>query len=209
MEQKDIKYSLRQTYDDLASAWASEETGKWGADSIKKFASLVVESGSNKVLDLGCGPGIQSHTLVEEGLEVTGLDLSPKMIDEARKKVPGGNFLVADMTNMDFSPSSFDGIYARASLLHIPKEVIPQVLSTCSKILKDKGYIYIAVKEGNGEELVRERRYDREVERFFSFFQEDEIAGLVQDAGFDLVDKTKFLRSGGSTTWIEIIAKKK
>src|SRR3989344_4539641 len=169
-----IKSDLQMVYDDLADYWGTDKTlHDWGEDDLVKFAKLVGKGA--KVLDLGCASGYQSQLLKDLGLKVVGLDLSPKMIAAAKKLVPKAKFLVGDMTEMDFADSSFDGVYARASLLHIPKKLVPKVLKSVHKALKDNGIFYLAVKEGQGEEEVDDERHGIKVKRFFSFFTGSEI----------------------------------
>src|SRR3989344_4284210 len=75
-----IKSHLRQVYDDLAPVWGKDiAKPDWGLDQLEKFVSVVKQGGGKKVLDLGCGSGIQSKQLFQAGLEVVGLDLSPEM----------------------------------------------------------------------------------------------------------------------------------
>jgi|SRR3989344_318544 len=209
MKYKKIKKNLSQIYDDLAVSWGSEAADKWGLDSLKKFAKMVRENGGFRVLDLGCGSGVQSKQLLEEGLEVVGLDLSQKMIEEAEKKISKAKFIVGDMTKMPFTSTSFDGIYARASLLHVPKELMPKALESILKILKSKGILYLAVKKGEGEGEVKEEKYGKRVKRFFSFFGEEEMGKLLDKAGFKIIDMSSEVKVKGSkTVWIEVFARK-
>src|SRR3990167_11550934 len=98
-----IKSDLKQVYDDLAPVWGKDiAKPDWGLDQLEKFVSLVKRGGGNKVLDLGCGSGIQSKQLFQAGLKVVGLDLSPEMVQEAKSRIPKAQFVVQDMTKMDF-----------------------------------------------------------------------------------------------------------
>ncbi len=143
-----VKSDLKEVYDDLAKYWGMDiAKPDWGLDELEKFVFLVKKSGGNKVLDLGCGSGIQSKQLFQSGLEVIGLDFSPEMIKEAKKRVPRAKFVVSDMTKMDFLKESFNGVFAQASLLHIPKKLVPKVLGLIHKILKTNGVLYLALKD--------------------------------------------------------------
>lgn len=204
-----IKLELRHVYDDLAKLWGGDFTlHDWGYKELAEFAKQVRDSGGRRVLDCGCGSGVQSKLLLDEGLEVVGLDLSPKMIAEAKKKVPGAKFMVGDMTKMNFAKDSFNGVYARASLLHIPKNLIPKVLKSIRKILTNDGIFYLALKEGEGEEEIEEERYGRRVRRFFSFFKSSEIKKLLSQAGFKIVSLIRHKRHAASQPWLRILAKK-
>ena len=204
-----IKLQLRHVYDDLARFWGGDFTlHDWGYKELLEFAKQVKKTGRRRVLDCGCGSGVQSKLLFKKGLEVVGLDLSPRMINEAKKRVPEAKFVVGDMTKMELAMGSFAGVYARASLLHIPKRLVAKVLRSIHKILKSNGIFYLAVKEGKGESEVEDERHGRKVKRFFSFFQKQEIIDLLENAGFRIEDLTFYQRENGMTKWIKIFSKK-
>ena len=163
----EIKANLKNVYDDLARIWGGDFTlHDWGQKELAEFAELVKKNGG-RVLDCGCGSGVQSKELFDRGLEIVGMDLSPKMIYEAKKRVPKAKFVVGDMTKMNFAKGSFGGVYARASLLHVPKKLVPRVLKSINKILKNGGILYLALKEGKGEGEVVDERFGKKVRRFF------------------------------------------
>ena len=202
-----VKKDLQSVYDGLAEYWGQDKTlHDWGEDDLMKFAKLVGKGAY--VLDLGCASGYQSQLLNNQGLQVTGLDLSPRMINRARETIKDAKFVVGDMTNLKFKAATFAGVYARASLLHIPKKLVPKVLRSVNKILKERGIFYLAVKEGKGEGEVEDERHGRKFKRFFSFFQKQEITDLLEDAGFRVEDVTFYQRENGMTKWIKIFSKK-
>ena len=206
---KKVKAHLKKVYDDLAEYWGKDDTlHDWGSQDLKEFSKLVKTSGGMRVLDLGCGSGVQSMMLAAEGLKVVGLDLSSKMIKEAQRRVPSANFVVGDMTAMGFKNGSFDGVYARASLLHIPKSLIPKVLNEIKRVLKAGGILYLAVKEGDGEREVEDARHGKKVKRFFAFFREEEMRNFLGEGYFKINKIKKFLRKENSTPWLLVFAHK-
>lgn len=209
MKPEEIKSNLVQVYDKLADYWGSDfSLHDWGVKELQEFTVRVKESGGTKVLDLGCGSGIQSKLLSEHGLDVVGVDLSPRMVEVARKQVPAGNFVKGDILNLPFDDATFDGVYSRASLLHIPKDLLPQALGEINRVLKGEGFFYLAIKEGEGEGEVEDKRHGVRVMRFFSLFKKEEIKELVTAAGFYVTSISTHKREGGSTVWIQIIANK-
>src|SRR3989338_8543683 len=143
-----IRANLRKVYDDLAPAWGRDGTlHDWGEEELKEFATLVKKNGGKRVLDLGCGSGVQSKMLLEESLEVVGLDISPEMVRIAGKRVPQARFIIGDITKIPSRKNFFNGVYARASLLHIPKRLIPKVLKSIHEILRESGVLYLALKK--------------------------------------------------------------
>lgn len=205
-----IKSDLEKVYDELAQFWGKDGTlHDWGSKDLKVFSTLVKEKKGKVVLDLGCGSGVQTKMLLDEGLEVLGLDISRNMIEQAKKKAPKAKYIVGDMTKLTFRANSFDGVWARASLLHIPKQKVETVLKNIAKVLKPQGIFYLALKEGEGEREIEQERYGRKVNRFFSFFQEEEIAKLIEQSGFEVLSVEHFKKEGLSTPWLIIFAQNK
>jgi predicted TPR repeat methyltransferase len=76
------------------------------------FAGLVGRGGGKLVIDLGCGTGATTATLHDFGLDVLGIDLSPRMIDEAQRLNPALTFRVGTMTALDLDGASVDAVCA-------------------------------------------------------------------------------------------------
>jgi len=190
--------NLKEVYNNLAPRWSQ---AAWGDEGLQKFIKLV---GRGKVLDLGCGSGIQSKTLSEAGVEVTGIDFAETMIEEAKKKVPNAEFLVMDILNLVFPAEHFDGVYARAPLLHIPKNKTRRVLKDLRKILKRNGIMYVALKEGEGERDVYDEGFG--VYRFFAFYKEDEFKKLLEEEHFQLME-TMYAQTERNR-WLQFFAKR-
>ena len=162
------------------------------------------------VLDVGCGAGVKSKHLIKKGLKVVGIDLSEEMIEIAKKEVPEAKFKVADIAEPLEFDEKFDGIFAQAVLLHIPKKDIKKVLANLLGQLGSGGYLYIAVKgikEGQPEEqIVKENDYGYEYERFFSFYSKEEMENYLTNLNQKIVYSD--IVSVGNTDWIQIISKK-
>ena len=128
----------------------------------------------------------------------------------AKEQVPAGSFFVKDIKQPLGFENSFDGIFAQAVLLHIPKNEVSNVLKNIIEPLKSGGYFYVAVKElrsGNkDEEIVKESDYGYEYERFFSYFTMDEKKDYIKKIGLQVVYDC--IISSGKTNWIQIVAKK-
>jgi len=175
---------------------------------IYEFMKLISPQG--KVLDLGCGPGHHSKIFMENGFEVVGIDLSEKMIEIAKTTVKNVDFQVMDIMNLNFPHNYFDGIWASASLIHIPKIIISQALLNLKMILNRKGLIYISVKEGNGEELITDERYGG-VKKFYAYYERKEIEKLLVQRDFKILkEKIRERRITYDTNdWIYLICKNK
>jgi SAM-dependent methyltransferase len=140
---------------------------------------------------------------------VTGCDFSEEMIRISQRYCPKAAFFVKDIYK-PLDLGLFDGIYAQAVLLHVPKRQIKDVLKNLSNSLKPNGYLYIAVKEikegQNEEDILKENDYGYEYDRFFSYYTMDEIQSYLADLGFKNIYDQVFQQK--STRWIQVIAQK-
>ena len=120
----DLRQACQSTYDTVADEYVQrifDELQHKPLDRqlLDRFADAVREVGP--ACDLGCGPGQVARYLHERGVEVTGIDLSPAMIERARRLVPGVQFHQGDMTALDLAEGAFAGIAAFYSIIHIPR----------------------------------------------------------------------------------------
>ena len=118
------------------------------------FLKYVPDGG--KILDAGCGSGRDSKAFLSEGYDVVAFDASKEMCKRASE------YIGREVLNMRFEDISFDkefdGIWACASLLHVPSDDLPDVLQRMKKALKSGGAIYASFKYGEGR-LSEAREY--------------------------------------------------
>lgn len=103
-----------------------------------------------RILDLGCGPGRDLQYFKSQGHEPTGLDGSPTFCEMARR-LSGCEVLNQNFLALNLPPSSFDGVFANASLFHVPKQELPRVLSELRKALVPEGILFSSNPRGNAE----------------------------------------------------------
>lgn len=199
--------NLKDTYNKIAKDWCQDHFGdSWWKPGAEKFISFLKPG--DLVLDAGCGPGHESKFLIDHGLKVIGTDISDKMIGIAKREVPKANFCVMDIRKVDEMSVSFDGIFAKASLLHIPKNETQSVIKNILSRLKPGGYFFIIVKENKDieEEVVKENDYGYEYERFFSYYSMEEIKNYFRNLKMKIVF-AGYAKSS-HTNWIQVIAQK-
>src|SRR4030081_2512090 len=100
------------------------------------FADMVRIAGGGSVADVGCGPGHVTAHLHELGIDAFGIDLSPVMIDVARRDHPGLRFEVGSMTDLDLADASVVGLLAWWSLIHVPNDAVPTVFGHFRRALR-------------------------------------------------------------------------
>jgi len=145
MEKDFAEYLLKEgakNYDIIAQDYA--RTRRYNSPDLIDLAKLAKPG--EKVLDLGCANGRMFELFSPEGVEYHGVDISPKLIDIAKKLYPAGNFQTADALNLPFESNSFDKVYYISVLHHIPsKEYRLRSFQEIERILKPKGVLILRV----------------------------------------------------------------
>ncbi len=183
----DYKEKTKEAYDKYAEKF-DQKFGEHFEFWVKKEADLFLENLEGmKIVDLGSGPGNHAAYFKENGCDVLCVDLSEGMIDKCRQK--GLKAQVMDIESLNLPEKSFDGVWAYASLLHVTREKIPQVIKKISKMLKPGGLLGVAVKEGTKEGFEANEKYPG-TERWFTYFTDEEMKQLFS-AGFKLIHSSK------------------
>ncbi|MFV1364529.1 methyltransferase domain-containing protein [Mycolicibacterium elephantis] len=148
---------------------------------LSGFAGLVDRGGV--VADVGCGTGATTQMLSDHGVDVVGIDLSPNMIAEARRRNPDLPFQVGSMTDLGFDDGRLHGICAWYSVIHVPDELLPQVFAEFRRVLRPNGWLLLAFQVGEQPREFRELFGER-VSLTFYRRQPDAVALLLEEAGF-------------------------
>ncbi len=132
-----------------AAAMSSEQT-------LGVLAELVPADPKARWIDVACGPGVVSRALAARVGTVTGVDLTPAMVEEAERAaleegIDNVSFLLGDATALDFTDGSFDGAITRFSFHHIP--VPSRVLAEMARLVQPGGWVVVGdqVTDDDGE----------------------------------------------------------
>ena len=186
-------------YDRIASDYAQT----WFDLSIMEEQSkyFVDHLIGDRVLDAGCGPGRDALFFTQQGLSVVGIDLSEELLAIARARVQGATFLKMDMRRLELPNQCCDGVWACASLLHIPHAQALQTLREFFRILEPNvGLLYVSVKEGRGEGW----RDHPEGKTFSAYYTEDSFRRIIERAGFEIF---RLKRVVGHKVFLEAFAR--
>lgn len=152
------------------------------------------------ILDAGCGSGRDTKIFKDSGFNVVAIDGSEKMCELARE------FAGVNVKHMQFQEieyvNVFDGIWASASLLHVPSNEIDSVLNKLKDSLKDNGIFYASFKQGNFEGIRNGR--------FFNDFTENSARELFEKNDFKVLKTwiTEDSRPERDEKWVNILVKK-
>lgn len=181
---------VRSSYDAVADSYVRIGAGElgpqpWLRAALAAFAEAV--RGLGPVLDVGCGPGTVSGHLAGLGLDVSGVDLSPRMVEHARRRHPGLRFEVRSATALGLAPASLGGVLGWWSLFNLPRDVLPGVLADFAAALVPGGQALLGTHVGDGD-LARTEAYGGvPVSWTTHLWQPDQLIGLLTGAGLELV----------------------
>jgi ubiquinone/menaquinone biosynthesis C-methylase UbiE len=147
--------NTRTSYDAVASGYAAQTRDSldelpYVRGMVTLFADLVRRAGNGPVADVGCGPGHVTAFLRELGVDAFGVDLSPGMVEVARRDHPGIRFEVGSMTELALADASVTGLLAWWSLIHVPDDEVPVALAQFRRVVRPGGVVMIGFQEGNG-----------------------------------------------------------
>lgn len=189
---RDWYSDIAGSYDTVAELYAADYFDElsrkpFDRELLTRFAGLVPRSG--RVCDIGCGPGQIARFLAELGLDAMGVDVSQGMIDTARRLNPGLVFERGDMLHLEFPDSSFAGITAFYSLIHIDRTRISDALAELFRILGEGGHLLISFHAGQGEAHVDHyyshgKQDGPRIALHVTFFGLEEMQRGIESAGF-------------------------
>ncbi len=201
-----------RSYDLTAASFAQKNYQIELLEQKERFISMLPAEERPALLDLGCGPGRDTLYFGGQGYPVVGVDLSWGMLDEALRRVPAGRFVQADMRRLPLAAGSFGGIWACASLLHLPKTAAGVALAEMYRVLRPGGTLFLAVKRGSDESWRGPE--GAELRFFFAHYLPSEIWNRVAEAGFEVrgiaenVSTTNVEPDGSPVRWINLYARK-
>lgn len=110
------------------------------------------------ILDFGCGPGRDLKAFAERGHRAVGLEGAARFAEMARQ-YSGSEVWHQDFLKLDLPPGTFDGVFANASLFHVPTQELPRVLMQLRATLKPRGVLFASNPRGDNSEGWNRGRY--------------------------------------------------
>ena len=139
-----LEKEIARNYDE----YYKTKFGKKVDEAEKKIINSLIENITpGNILDIGCGTGHWSVFLSEKGFGVTGIDISDAMLDLAKNKYPGMNFLKGNSQNLPFNNNSFDAVLSVTMLEFVDN--IEKAVDEMYRVLKNSGYIIVGCLNKN------------------------------------------------------------
>ena len=187
--------AVRRSYDAVADNYVAMGMGDltaepWLRAALDAFAEQVRDVGP--VLDAGCGPGQVSAYLHARGVDVRGIDLSPRMVEHARRRHPGISFEAVSVTEVDVAPASLGGVLGWWSWFNLPRPALRQVVAHMALALRPGGQLLLGTHRGDGD-VARTRGYgDVPVRWTTHLYQPADLTAVLTAAGLEILVELRF-----------------
>lgn len=133
---------------------------------------------------MGCGPGRITAHLRKLGVDAFGIDLSPGMIEVARRDHPGLRFDLGSMTDLALADASMTGLVAWYSLIHIPDDEISSVFAHFKRVLRPGGALLLSFHVGDESQLKTQGYGGHPMKVYVHRRRHDQMTAWLNNAGF-------------------------
>ena len=171
-------------YDAMADTWeawkaqiADDPRAEWLDDLVARLPEGA------RVVELGCGGGTRETALLAGRFRVTGVDLSAEQLRRACERVPGADFHLADLTEVEFERGSLAAVVAFYSLNHVPRELLAPLFERMHAWLAPGGLLLAALGQSDLEGWTGDFLG---APSYFSSFPPETNTRLLREAGFTL-----------------------
>jgi ubiquinone/menaquinone biosynthesis C-methylase UbiE len=181
---------IAKVYDTVAVQYAKEFEGEHekkpkDREMLEKFSKET--KGGRPVWDFGCGPGHTAGYLKTLGVEVSGLDLSEKILEQARTIHPKIHFRKGNILDLEFENDSIGGVVSFYAIVHFTKEQVKQAFREVFRVLQPGGSLLLTYHIGD-ETIHLDEFLGKKIDIDFMFFTTDFITGCLKKSGFEKIE---------------------
>jgi uncharacterized protein YceH (UPF0502 family) len=177
---------VRSSYDVVAGTYADSLVAELGGLPFERWLldRVVTHAAGRPVVEVGSGPGHVTAYLAEHGADATGIDLSPGMVDEARRRFPGPAFEVGDLRELrrPTATTGWAAVLAWYSLIHLAASELPTALATLVRALDPSGWLVLALHVGT-EVSHFDEWFGHEIDLDFVLHEQEAVVRVVEGAG--------------------------
>jgi ubiquinone/menaquinone biosynthesis C-methylase UbiE len=181
---------IEDQYDAIAKEYADAFSGEHekkpkDQEILHRFSQEVGDR--RPVWDFGCGPGQTTKYLKDLGIEISGLDLSEKMLEQARTIHPGITFRKGNILELEFQNDSIAGVVAFYAIVHFTDEQVGTAFREVFRVLRPGGIFLFTYH--SGEEIIHLSEFlGKNIDMDLMFFTADFIFRCLKDNGFEKIE---------------------
>jgi SAM-dependent methyltransferase len=158
-----------------------------------------------RLLDLGCGGGHDAGDLDQRGYRVVGVDRTGALLSAGRHRHALLPLVRADLRQLPFEAMSFDGLWAAASLMHLPKPAARRLLTDLFRLIRPGGLLAATVTQGAQSCLVTDGWVPG---RYFARWRKEELARAVRRAGWKILELRVVANRERKGRWLNLLAQR-
>jgi SAM-dependent methyltransferase len=205
----DPKRVVADGYDRIAerySAWTGSELRGPRARYVGMLRERLPAGAA--VLELGCATGIPVTRVLAERFAVTGVDISPRHVELARRNVPGAEIVLGDMTALALPAARFDAVVAFFVITHVPREEHAALFASVARWLRPGGLFVASLGAGDDPGTVEDDWLGAPM--YFSGNDAETGKRQVREAGFEILSADEIAEDedGVPVTFLWIVAQR-
>jgi SAM-dependent methyltransferase len=158
-----------------------------------------------QILDLGCGSGQDADELRRRGHHVIGLDRTAALLAFARRQSAVLPLICADMRRLPLRGGSFDGIWAAASLIHLPKANVKTVLADLRRLTRPGGILGATFTHGMKSRILKRGWIPG---RYFSRWKKGELERVFHATGWQAIEVATVTGQERKGRWVNVLARR-
>ncbi len=209
-EARDAK--VRASYGAVAASYADHLSDELDGLPFERWILDRVAAGPGPVVEVGCGPGHVTAYLAAAGAVATGIDLTPEMVEQARRRFPGGDYQVGDLRTL-MRPTTADGwgaVLAWYSLIHLAGSELSGAVEALVRPIRPGGTLVVSLHAGD-QVRTNTSWFDHEIDLDFVFHRPADVAGVLERAGLADIEwyhRGPFTGRGETTERLYLLARK-
>jgi ubiquinone/menaquinone biosynthesis C-methylase UbiE len=182
--------NIERVYDTVAKEYSESFFGEHekkpkDQEILRRFSQEIGDR--RPVWDFGCGPGQTTKYIKNLGIEISGVDLSEKILEQARAIHPEIHFRKGNILDLEFENDSIAGAVAFYTIVHFTEEQVGMAFREVFRVLQPDGIFLFTYHIGE-KKIHIEEFLGKKIDIDFMFFTTDFISGCLKKSGFDKIE---------------------